>query len=288
MKDDVAVIDIGSNSVRLLTICRGRQNTQLITTRLGQGVAQRMLQNEPIARTLLAIQEFCEKAYALGIEEIHAFATSAVRDARNAQKLLDPLRSKLGLHVDVLPGEVEAQLAYMGASHGLNCGVIDIGGASTELVVGEGAVEDAFSLNFGAVRLYESCGYDRAAACMLLDEGFAQVRDRFFARQKPLWKAVGGTATTLAAMERRITVYDEAALDGAALSAHSVRTWVDRLWDIPVEQRLFPGLEKRRADIIAHGALILDRFMSCFCLATVETCTTDNLMGYLVYLRKKT
>lgn len=278
-----AVIDIGSNSVRMLLHLDGRETQQLETTRLGQGVAGRLLQPQPVARTISAIERFCGEARASGAETIYAFATSAVRDARNREALLEPVKRLCGVEIDVIPGQIEAELAYMGAAEGRRACVIDIGGASTELVAGEGAVRRAVSLQVGAVRLKERCGQDRAAAEALLTELFEAQKAGFSAwNDAPFW-GIGGTLTTLAAMQQELKIYDEKRVHGYALTHETVRNWVDKLWALPAEQRVFPGLKPTRADIIAHGALIAERFLAAFERAQIVVSTGDNLHGYLAW-----
>lgn len=277
----VAVIDIGSNSVRLLLLCGGRARQEMETTRLGAGTAQRRLQPESMARTVEAVARFCAQARAAGAERVLAFATSAVRDAVNREELLQVLRARCGLEVDVLSGAEEANLAYLGAAEGRRALVLDIGGGSTELVYGAGAVQRAVSLQAGAVRLKERFMQDRAAATAFLDEALAAVRPDFAAAAGAELVGVGGTITTLAAMEQRLETYAEEKVHGFCLPAAAVRAWLDRLWDLPPQARAFPGLEARRADIIAHGALILDRALCALERPGVRVSTADNLLGYL-------
>ena len=183
--------------------------------------------------------------------------------------------------MDVLSGEEEADLAYLGAADGARALVLDIGGGSTELVFGEGAVRQAVSLQVGAVRLRERFGQDRDGAQAFLDERFAAQRAAFAGAQGAPLLGIGGTITTLAAMEQRLDVYCEEKINGFVLRAQDVRAWVDRLWDLPAPARAFPGLEPSRADIIAHGALILDRALAAFARGQVRASTADNLLGYL-------
>lgn len=279
----LAVIDIGSNSVRLLLHIDGHETQLLETTRLGQGVADCLLQQEPVARTLSAIQRFCGQARAQGAERLYAFATSAVRDARNREVLLESVRRLCGVEIDVLPGEVEAQLAYMGAAQGRRACVIDIGGASTELVAGDGRVNRAVSLQVGAVRLKERCGQDRTAAERFVDRLYTPQRTGFAPWSDAPCLGIGGTLTTLAAMQQELKIYDEKRVHGFALTHEAVSAWVDRLWDLPTEQRVFPGLKPTRADIIAHGALIAERFLHTFGREQIVVSTGDNLHGYLAW-----
>lgn len=284
--DRIAVIDIGSNSVRLMLCANGKEEQYLQTTRLGQGVAERKLQTEPLLRTVKAIEVFAEMAREAGCETIYAFATSAVRDAKNREVLLSLVRESCGLQIDVIAGEVEAQLAYMGAAQGKRACVIDIGGASTELVSGDGVVEKAVSLQVGAVRLKDRCGQDRAAAEAFLQELYAPQKEAFSAYEDAPFLGIGGTVTTLAAMQRKMTEYDAAKINSEVLTQEQIRAWVDLLWDMPVEKRVFPGLKPTRADIIAHGALILERFMAVFGRDSIVVSTGDNLHGYLRWKEK--
>ena len=124
-------------------------------------------------------------------------------------------------------------------------------------------------------------GQDRAGAQAFLDERFAAQRAAFAGAQGAPLLGIGGTITTLAAMEQRLDVYCEEKINGFVLRAQDVRAWVDRLWDLPAPARAFPGLEPSRADIIAHGALILDRALAAFARGQVRASTADNLLGYL-------
>ena len=284
MFERAAVIDIGSNSVRMLLKLGQERRQMLVTTRLGQGVDGRMLQSEPVRRTIAAIGQFVETARQNGVEEIYAFATSAVRDAQNREKLTEPVKLLYGIEIDVLPGEKEAELAYLGAAGGEFAGVMDIGGASTELVAGSGSVEKAVSLQTGAVRLREAFGVDRAAAQKHLRALFLPQRETFAAYESAPFFGIGGTITTLSAMEQGIEKYDEKRVDRFALDYACVEKWADKLWDTPVEQRIFPGLSEPRREIIAHGVTILQVFMECFARDRIIVSTGDNLSGYLTSL----
>ena len=277
----IAVIDIGSNSVRLMLRAEGKETQYLETTRLGQGVAERMLQPVPVERTVAAIKRFYAMAKEADCEKVLMFATSAVRDAMNREILLQPVKEACGIEIDVVPGEVEAQLAYHGAAQGKRACVIDIGGASTELVSGDGDVDQAVSLQVGAVRLKDRCGQDRKAAEEFLDGLYRAQKARFAAYADAPFLGIGGTLTTFAAMQQELPVYDESKVNGFVLRPEVMKKWVERLWDMPVEARVFPGLKPTRADIIAHGALILERFMDVFEREEVVVSTGDNLHGYL-------
>ncbi len=278
---DLAVLDIGSNSVRLMLQKDGKQKVYKETTRLGQGSDDRLLQSEPILRTMLALAQFKQMARDHGITEIYAFATSAVRDALNKDALLSPVKENLGIEIDVLPGEVEAELAYLGAAKGQRAMVIDIGGGSTELVAGDKKVLDCISLRAGAVRLKDEFPEDRQGAKAHLLSIFAEQRPRFDAFSSVPLFGIGGTITTLAAMEKEITKYSDDLVDGVELSLDAVRIWADRLWALPPEQRDFPGLGKKRRDIIAHGAEVLLCALEALGRNALIVSGGDNLNGYL-------
>ena len=141
----VAVIGIGSNSVRMLVaevdgatgvrLAREREGTRLFA---GLDEKTRCLHGEAMAKTVAAVAKMAAQARGMGAEEISLFATSATRDAGNADELAQRLRDEAGLELNVCSGEDEAALSFLGATDGQRCGVIDIGGGSTELVIGQG------------------------------------------------------------------------------------------------------------------------------------------------------
>ena len=281
---NLAVIDIGSNSVRLLLRAdeSGKADAGNDAARPGCGGA------DAPAGTRASdggSHRVCSARLAreTGTEQVFAFATSAVRDARNPEALLEPVWEKYGVKIDILPGEVEAQLAYLGAADGKRACVVDIGGASTELVAGDREVQRAVSLQIGAVRLKDRFGLDRKTAEKELDALFTDQRSVFEIWQDALFLGIGGTVTTLAAMEQRMAVYDPQRINGFDLTRERVSAWVDELWPLPAERRVYPGLQPQRADIIAHGALILERCLTVLDRPKVCVCTGDNLKGYLAY-----
>ena len=134
-----AVIDVGSNSVRLMFVADGKVLYKALnTTRLGDGLAaSSMLKDEAIARSVNAVVEFYDRAIAEGAEGVYAFATAAVRSATNGQAFVDGVRALRPLSVEVITGEEEAEIGILGALGNADGGVIDVGGASTEIVIKE-------------------------------------------------------------------------------------------------------------------------------------------------------
>lgn len=259
----VAAIDVGSNSVRLLIaeVENGRVkplHTGLVTTRLGKKMNGRLLLPETVERTIEVLAGFLTEITGWGVERVGAVATSAVREAANGGEFVELVRRTLGLEIDVLSGDEEALLGYQGVCGGLPVDpdatvVVDIGGGSTEFTWrGPGGV-CCRSLMVGAVRMTEG-GYTDGEIAELLAPVLEDVRA---VRPEEL-VAVGGTATTLAAMSRRLTVYDPHLVHGYRLTLGEIEALLLLLRHTPLEERcVLPGLQPERADIIEAGARIL-------------------------------
>ena len=288
--DRVAVLDIGSNSVRLLVAGRsGGQffgvHTGRIVTRLLEGLKDGTLDPRSMERTLHAIKALSDEARALGVEEISGFGTSAMRDGHKNSRLLIDRAAEMGVTVRVLPGEEEAALAYLGAAPGGSAGVIDIGGGSTEFMTGrDGKVLAASSAQMGAVRLKEMSGETDRDKLLTTARAALEPSARAALKFPPEdgWVAVGGTFTALAAMELRLTRYEADKVQDFKLTAEATHRWFTRLTGMSQAERLeIPGLIPERADIIPYGAAIA---AACFDLIEVPTVTIsdrDNLLGYL-------
>ena len=288
--DRVAVLDIGSNSVRLLVAGRsGGQffgvHTSRIVTRLLEGLKDGTLDPRSMERTLHAIKALSDEARALGVEEISGFGTSAMRDGHKNSRLLIDRAAEMGVTVRVLPGEEEAALAYLGAAPGGSAGVIDIGGGSTEFMTGrDGKVLAASSAQMGAVRLKEMSGETDRDKLLTTARAALEPSARAALKFPPEdgWVAVGGTFTALAAMELRLTRYEADKVQDFKLTAEATHRWFTRLTGMSQAERLeIPGLIPERADIIPYGAAIA---AACFDLIEVPTVTIsdrDNLLGYL-------
>ena len=289
--DRVAVIDVGSNSVRLLVAGRsGGQffevHTGRVVTRLIEGLKDGALSDAAMARTADAIITLAAEARALGACEIVAFGTSAMRDGGRNSRALIERAARAGVSLRVLSGEEEARLAYAGAAPSGNAGVIDIGGGSTEIMTGrDGQVLAAASAQMGAVRLKEMCAGAMDPEALLARARAAlepAARAACAAPPEDGWVAVGGTFTALAAMEQRLKCYDASKVQGFRLTADAAVGWLRRLTGMTNEERLaIPGLIPERADIIPFGAAIA---AACFGLIGARYVTVsdrDNLLGYL-------
>ncbi len=278
----VAAIDCGTNSIKLL-IAGVRDDGTLDVVlrdsrvvRLGQGVdATSMLADEALERTFAAIDEFADviRDHDVPSGRLRFCATSATRDAGNAAVFADGVRRRLGVEPEVLSGDEEAALVFAGAMASREMAtepvlVVDIGGGSTELVVGEGERRQAISMDIGSVRLHERHLRSdpptaaEVAACM------ADIDRHLDGSGIPLDHAASvvgtsGTIKTLACGVLGLDSYDRDAFDDAVLSNASTTHFVDALVAMTVaERRALPYMHAGRADVIGAGALIWSRILA--------------------------
>ena len=276
-----AILDIGSNSVRLMLWADGKTFFKKIrTTRLGEGVQSGYLSEVAMERTIGAISSLCAEARGYGAK-IYAFATAAVRSSKNGGEFCARVKAQCGLDVDVVSGEEEAALGLMGAlSPKRSGGIIDVGGASTEVCYKRaGEILSRVSLPVGCVKLYDRCLDRREELASAIDEvlnqldGVAPCGETF---------AVGGTASTLASVKLGLSAYDGAALQDLPLPIDWMRETAERLLSLTAEERAsVPGMDKSRADIIAGGAFLLVKVMEKLHLSQIKFSDRDNLEGYL-------
>ncbi|MGA8987578.1 exopolyphosphatase [Aeromicrobium sp.] len=280
----VAAIDCGTNSIRLLIsdIADGSKTDllrEMRIVRLGQDVDRtRHLAEEAIERAVQVTREFAAMIEMFEATEVRFCATSAVRDADNAADFEDAIEEILGVRPIVLAGLDEARASFLGATRDLETArtlVIDIGGGSTEIVVGTGEeVEWSVSLDIGSVRLTERflpsdpASVSEVITCMNhLDSVLAPV----VAEIDPVGAFVGvaGTVTTVAAHSLALPSYDSATIHGARLWLDDVRAACLSLVQMSVaDRRALPFMHPGRADVIGGGALILDRLVDLLPLQT--------------------
>ena len=278
-----AVIDVGSNSVRLMFVADGKVLYKALnTTRLGEGLASSsVLKEEAIARSVNAVVDFYDKAIAEGAENVYAFATAAVRSATNGQAFVDGVFALRPLQVEVISGEEEAEIGILGALGNSDGGVIDVGGASTEIVIKEqGELIFKKSVNIGVVRLKDKCGRAQEALTQTAREaakeyvGLPSVSNLY---------AIGGTATTIAALALGLQTYDSQKVTGAVLTAKNMQDMADKLSAMSVEEiAALPCMPKGRADVLSGGAVLLATLMQELGVQTLTASDRDNLEGYAV------
>jgi exopolyphosphatase/guanosine-5'-triphosphate,3'-diphosphate pyrophosphatase len=304
----VAVIDVGSNSTRLLVADIDGDvsvlERQSRVTRLGRGVdLSGQLSDEAIEAACAAIADYVEICGDLGAEKVTTIATSAVRDASNGDAFVAELRERFALAPRVLDGEKEARLTYRGATFERPPTsptlVIDIGGGSTEMIVGTGD-EVAFhtSLQAGVVRHTERhIGGDPPAAAELealagdvraLIEAslprsavrYPQITGQRNSGTIEAGIAVAGTPTSLAAVELGLEPYDPARVHGHVLSLETIQRLLSRFASAPLSERAaIPGLHPDRAPTIIAGCVILVEAMRAFGLERIQVSEHDILYG---------
>jgi exopolyphosphatase / guanosine-5'-triphosphate,3'-diphosphate pyrophosphatase len=294
----VAVIDIGTNSTRLLVAEVGpaglaeleRRST---VTRLGRGVdTSGTLAAEAIEDVCAAVDGYIELYREHNPERVVAIATSAVRDADNGSAFLAELRERFALDARVLEGAEEARLTYLGATAGRHPSpatlVIDIGGGSTEVIVGSGDDVSFFaSLQVGTVRHSERhLAHDPPHPDELeaLADDVRGAVDEALAGQ-PITHAtdgvaVAGTPTSLAAIDQALEPYDPERVHGYVLDLAAIQRMCSSLAAKPLEERKrVPGLHPDRAPTIVAGVIILIQAMRAFGLARIEVSEHDILWG---------
>jgi exopolyphosphatase/guanosine-5'-triphosphate,3'-diphosphate pyrophosphatase len=295
----VAVVDIGSNSIRLLVadVHSAQDVAELerrsVVTRLGHGVdALARLSPEAADRTFDVLTRYSEAIESLGCERNLAVLTSAVRDAANGPQFSERVRS-LGLDAKVLTGDEEAQLTFLGATsdrppsneQGV---VIDIGGGSTEFVVGhDHAPTFHTSLQAGVVRMSERhiatdppLAAERQAIADDVREIFQAGLPASVRASVIRGIAVAGTATSAAAIDQQLDPYDPAKVHGYKLPRNTVQVLLTRLAGMDeAQRRQVPGLHPDRAPTIVAGMVLLSEAMGAFGLREVEVSEHDILRG---------
>ena len=276
------IIDVGSNSVRARSFADGKiLYSGLITTRLGEGLATGdSLTERSMAATISALQTFIAELIKSGAEEIAAFATEAVRSAKNGGKFLLRVKKETGIEVDLIGGDEEGELALLGAVGDKDGAVIDIGGASAEIsAVKDKKIIYSHSLPLGAVRLYGKCGDDENKLKKLVD---ARIVEYGKVPTELDFYAVGGTATTLAALDMRLDKYDESKVDGYVLSRAALEKDYALIVAADRQTRIEKlRIQEKRADIIGCGAYLLLEIMRTFGIEKVTVKESDNLLGYM-------
>jgi exopolyphosphatase/guanosine-5'-triphosphate,3'-diphosphate pyrophosphatase len=300
----VAAVDCGTNSLRLLLadIDPGRAGLtdvvrRMEIVRLGQGVDQTgRLAPEALARTVAVLREYADVIACSGAQAVRMVATSATRDADNAAEFVRLVKEVLGVAPEVLTGDEEAVLSFTGATAELAAGpdpgpflVADIGGGSTEFVLGEAGRRPAhtISVNVGCVRMTERhlhgdppTGQEVSAAVADIDAALDTVAAAVPARDARTLIGLAGSVTTVAAIAMGLPAYDAARIHHARVAAADVHAVTRGLLAQTRAERAALGvMHPGRADVIGGGALVLDRLMQRFGFTEVLVSEHDILDG---------
>lgn len=277
----IAAIDCGTNTIKLLIgSFEGGHLDVLVRearmVRLGQDLDRTgVIADAALARAFEAIEEYAALIEAHGVERIRFVATSATRDARNASVFTAGVRERLGVDPEVVAGTEEAALAYDGAFRNLRATpalpvlVVDIGGGSTELILGgRSGPESSYSMQIGSVRLHERHLHtdpptaSEIAACVVDIDGALDACPVDPARAATVI-GVAGTITTITAGVLGLEAYDREAIDQGRLAVTDVQALIDRILAMTVAQRKALGwMHPGRADVIGAGGLILSRVLA--------------------------
>ncbi|MBO8159759.1 Ppx/GppA phosphatase family protein [Thermosyntropha sp.] len=279
-----AAIDLGTNSCRLLIaeIKDGKLFSvlrDLQTTRLGENLIQTgKISKAAIDRTCVALNSFKKAIEDNNVASYRAIATSAVREAENQKEFIDTVLNKCGIKVEVITGEKEAFLSYLGVEKGLKLQnkpmVVDLGGGSTEFILGK---DFMISLPLGAVRATEADMNRKEMRDILkplIDSGI-----NF--KPHPL-VCVGGTATTLVAIKLKLKEYSYSLVHGQLLTYEDIAEIYELLASLPLEERKkLPGLQPARADIIPKGVLAVLVIMEILNKDKIVVSESDLMEGII-------
>jgi exopolyphosphatase/guanosine-5'-triphosphate,3'-diphosphate pyrophosphatase len=299
----LAAIDVGTNSTRLLVadVDGGRVVAELaremVITRLGRGVDRtRRLDPAALRRTLEVLADYAAGCGRLGVRAARVVATSATRDASNREEFLDGVRRLFGVEAEVLSGDEEGAAAYAGATYDLpgeqRTLVVDIGGGSTELIIGNHQPEALLSMDIGCVRLLERHLHSdppTAEEVAALRRDVQSHLDKVPAVLDPASAervvGVAGTITTVTAIALGLPAYDPARIHQAVVTAGMVAETAERLCAMTVAERAaLPVMAKGREDVIVAGALVLDEICRTFGFGRLIASEADILDGVLLGL----
>lgn len=294
----VAAVDCGTNSVRLLIadvdgMTKADVHREMRVVRLGQGVDRTgELAPEALERTRLALVDYAVTCRALGVERTRMVATSATRDARNCSDFSEMVLAALGVAAEVVTGQEEAALSFDGATRDLDPAegpflVMDVGGGSTELVLGTGSVLAASSVDVGCVRLTERHFADDpptpaqvAAAEADIDAALDLVRQDVPVSRTRTAIGLAGSVTTVAALALGLQGYDAGRIHLSRIAAVDIAAVSQRLLTMTRSERAsLPVMHPGRVDVIAAGALALAVLVDRLGLSEVLVSEADILDG---------
>lgn len=292
--DRKAVIDIGTNSIKLYVAELGPDGSLATVidknniARLGEGMdEERTLQQEAIRRNAEAVAEFADLAKSNGAGEIVAVGTMALRTAKNAKDFIDAVRDLSGIEVRVIPGEEEAEFAYLAVLSGIGASVerlavCDVGGGSTEFIFGgQAGIDRRFSINLGAVKVSADYLSSDPPSSKEVEDAISYVLDVLKENgvndNMPVDKLVGigGTITSMGAVKFKMEKYDPDVIQGSILTRDDVDRLIALFRSVPLdERRSIIGLQPKRAEVIIGGACIVRGIMES--LGTDELTMSDR------------
>lgn len=278
-----AVIDIGSNSVRLCLMQDRKVNPKKVeTTFLSERLALTgSLLPEAIERTANAVIAFVHEARNSGADRIFIFGTEAMRSGKNAYVVTQTVQNATGITIDVISGSDEALCGFAGANpKGENVCVIDIGGASIEIVQGKKQIENGISLPIGVMRVKDICSNDR-------EKTHAYYREQVKKYPQFTSKAIGigGTATSLSAMVKGMQTYDATLNHGSVITLAQLKELEEGIYACTSSEEIakkYPSVGEKRARVIGVGCIALIEILEYLNKTEFTVSEHDNIEGYYV------
>lgn len=299
----IASLDIGTNTILLLIVDASTKGIERVVhdeqviARIGKGVdANRMISRETFLRAESFLQTYKQTCALYNVDTIIAVGTSALRDAKNSEEFCSYIQQQVGISIEIISGEEEAEWTYRGGiSEFLNradrFSVLDIGGGSTEIIIGsKTTVESKISIDIGSVRLTERLLKESPPSEMAIVETHEFITSHFpnnVATTLSSTFAIGvaGTLTTLASLHQRLPQYDSAKVSGYTLHYDDVCALFALLKDKSLDQiRRFPQISKGREDIILAGTMILMSYMEAARLQSITV--SDRGLRYGIIFRE--
>ena len=302
----IGTIDIGTNSMRLLIADYNNGKIEnrkkyVNTTRIGQGVDKEgYISEEALQRNINALEEFANICKVEECQAIYCMGTSALRDSKNGNIFVDRAKQKTNINVEIISGNEESNLGFMGVLEGLDTDeqilVIDIGGGSTEFIVGDiEGIKFAKSENVGALRMTEKFlakdPIDTNEFSSMSKFIYGEIKDTIdYIKSKQIKKLVGigGTITSLSAMNQELEVYSMEKIHNSEVSIKNIKDILQNLKQMTLnDKKTLKGLQPKRADIITAGVEILNIIMENLEIEKIIVSEYDNLEGLMCHKVKK-
>lgn len=302
----IGTIDIGTNSMRLLIADYNNGKIEnrkkyVNTTRIGQGVDKEgYISEEALQRNINALEEFANICKLEECQAIYCMGTSALRDSKNGNIFVDRAKQKTNINVEIISGNEESNLGFMGVLEGLDTDeqilVIDIGGGSTEFIVGDiEGIKFAKSENVGALRMTEKFlakdPIDTNEFSSMSNFIYGEIKDTIdYIKSKQIKKIVGigGTITSLSAMNQELEVYSMEKIHNSEVSIKNIKDILQNLKQMTLnDKKTLKGLQPKRADIITAGVEILNIIMENLEIEKIIVSEYDNLEGLMCHKVKK-
>lgn len=302
----IGAIDIGTNSMRLLVaeyIDGKLYNREKFvnTTRIGQGVdSEGYISEEAIERNIKALKEFSDIANEKGCEYIYCIGTSALRDSKNGNEFIDLAKVETNVDVDIISGEEESNLGFIGVLQGLddtnNILVLDIGGGSTEFILGdESGIKYAKSENVGALRMTEKflvtdpiCENEFEDMSNFIEETISDTINILKEKNIRQIVGIGGTITSVSAINQELETYSMEKIHGSKVNEKELDNILQNLKKMTLnDKKNIKGLQPKRADIITAGVRILNIIMKKLEKENIIVSEYDNLEGLICQKARK-